>query len=219
MNLEVIGAGFGRTGTRSLKSALELLGYDKCYHMEELFFNPNQITHWENAENNNANWNQLFQGYTAAVDFPVSIYYKELATFYPMSKIILTVRDPESWYESVINTIYNPDPGIDKKLKLILKLPFYKSARQTIRIFKMHESTIWNGLFKGQFKNKNVALDIYKNHIDDVMKNIPSERLLMYNSEEGWEPLCKFLNKPIPQVNYPSSNKKENFREYVRSLV
>lgn len=219
MSLQVIGAGYGRTGTFSLKQALEILGYNKCYHMVELFKNPSQITHWEEAHKNKVNWAELFKDYQAAVDFPASIYYKKLIEYYPEAKVVLTYRDPESWYESVKSTIFSADPGIDKKINLLLRIPFSSNARCIMRIFKMNDSVIWNGLFEGKFKDKTYAMENYIAHAEEVKRIVPKERLLIYKSGDGWEPLCRFLNKPVPEQPYPSSNAKENFKKFVRALV
>jgi hypothetical protein len=108
MALKVIGAGFGRTGTRSLKSALEQLGFGRCYHMEEVAKNPSHLRHWAKIlEGGKADWETLFTGYQSATDWPVAAYYKDLMTVYPEAKIILTVRDPESWHRSIMNTLYS----------------------------------------------------------------------------------------------------------------
>ena len=134
MGLKVIGAGFGRTGTKSLQLALEELGFGKCYHMEELFRNPEGVVHWESAyQEKETDWNALFQNYDSAVDFPTSMYYKELADHYPDSKVILTVRDPEKWYKSAYDTIFSFDPGPKIKLKMIFKMPFFPQPETCLR--------------------------------------------------------------------------------------
>ena len=125
--LKVIGAGYGRTGTKSLKTALEKLGYGKCYHMEELLSTPEHVKYWKDAmEGKPVNWEELFgqYGYQSAVDFPTSLYYKELAAYYPEAKVILSIRDAEKWYKSVYQTIYTFEPEAKVKLKMLLKMPF-----------------------------------------------------------------------------------------------
>src|SRR5215212_7838314 len=108
MSLEVIGAGFGRTGTMSLKVALEQLGYGPCYHMVELFEHPDHVERWEAAVRGEepVDWEEVFAGYRATVDWPGAAFYKELSERYPEAKVILTVRDPDRWYESARNTIF-----------------------------------------------------------------------------------------------------------------
>ena len=121
MALKVIGAGFGRTGTKSLQLALEKLGFTDCYHMEALFRNPHHVKHWQDAHNkNNPDWESLFDGYQACVDFPASIYYNELAQNYPEAKVVLSTRDAEKWYQSALSTIFSFDPGPGLKIKMLL---------------------------------------------------------------------------------------------------
>src|SRR5947208_5972250 len=126
MSLQVIGSGVGRTGTHSLKLALEQLGFGKCYHMMELFQNPEGLIHFQQAERGETvDWDKLFEGYKSAVDYPVARYYKQLIAAYPNAKIIHTLRDAESWYQSAIETIFwatNPSAG--RMLSLLLKMPF-----------------------------------------------------------------------------------------------
>src|SRR3712207_2137652 len=107
MAIKVIGAGFGRTGTSSLKNALEELGFTKCYHMEELLYHPEDVVFWEAAQQGKkVNWDELFTNYQATVDFPGYRHYQELMQYYPDAKVILSMRSPEKWYESSYNTIY-----------------------------------------------------------------------------------------------------------------
>ena len=106
MALSVIGAGFGRTGTESMKLALEALGLGPCHHMKEGLPNPEQISLWRAvARGEPADWDQIFEGYRSAVDWPAAHYWRELAAHYPDAKVVLTVRSPESWYASMENTI------------------------------------------------------------------------------------------------------------------
>lgn len=105
--LKIIGAGVGRTGTLSLKVALEELGYGPCYHMSELLKTPQHLALWEAASRDEPiDWNAIFASYQSAVDWPVCSFYEELMQAYPQAKVILTVRDPESWYESASSTIF-----------------------------------------------------------------------------------------------------------------
>src|SRR5262245_50709202 len=110
--LRVIGAGFGRTGTLSLKAALEQLGFNPCYHMVEVLSHPDHIARWRAiGEGQAAEWEALFAGYQAAVDVPASEYYAQLMQAYPEAKVVLTVRDPEQWYESASSTIFRVAQG------------------------------------------------------------------------------------------------------------
>ena len=119
MALKIIGPGFGRTGTKSLKIALDQLGFGPCHHMHEVRDNPEQLPAWENAaRGGRCDWEAMFSGYVAQVDWPGARYWRELAARYDEAKVILTVRDPELWYDSMSKTIipliagcWNPSRG------------------------------------------------------------------------------------------------------------
>ena len=220
MSLQIIGAGFGRTGTKSLQLALETLGYGKCYHMEALLRNPEGVKHWTDAYNETpVNWNALFEGYNSIVDFPGSMYYKELHNYYPEAKVILSVRDPESWYQSALKTIYAFDPGPAIKIKLLLKMPFSSTARNLFKVIQLNEKSIWKKFFEGKFEDKANAINKFNRHIEEVKQTIPENQLLIFEAKDGWQPLCEFLNKPIPETPYPRSNKGENFHEWATGIV
>jgi hypothetical protein len=120
MTLQVIGAGFGRTGTQSLKVALEELGFGKCYHMQDVMKNPGHLMRWTAImEGGKADWGALFNGYQSGADWPVAAYYKELIVAYPDAKVILTVRDPERWYESFSTTLYQVDKKFSRYFQFI----------------------------------------------------------------------------------------------------
>ncbi|MCH7663890.1 MAG: hypothetical protein IH859_08495 [Chloroflexi bacterium] len=103
--MQVIGSGFGRTGTLSLKTALEILGFGRCYHMMEVARHPSHVKVWVAAVNGQpVDWQQLFTGFEAAVDFPSSIYYQEMMQAFPHAKVLHTVRDPQRWYDSTVAT-------------------------------------------------------------------------------------------------------------------
>ena len=130
MSIKVIGAGYGRTGTYSLKTALEVLGYQNCYHFTELVMNPSGVKFWKSAlRGKRVNWDRLFDGYQAVVDFPGSLHYRELADYYPDAKVILTVRDPEAWYDSVQRCIYQFKPDLSLTLQFAYTLPFRRRSR------------------------------------------------------------------------------------------
>lgn len=206
MTLKLIGAGFGRTGTTSIKAALEQLGYDQCYHMQEVIKNPAHVAIWNEATlGNPIDWDQLFAGYQATVDWPACNFYKELMAHYPNAKVLLTVRDPEKWYESCRNTIF----GIFRKptLKLLLNL-----IPRTRRFLAMNERLIWQGNFGGHFEDRQHALDVFHQHNQEVKRSVPAENLLVYDVKQGWEPLCKFLEVPIPNTPFPHLNDTKSFQ-------
>ena len=196
MSLEVIGAGFGRTGTMSLKVALEELGYSPCYHMVELFEHPEHVERWEAAMRGEpVEWEDLFSGYRASVDWPGAAFYRELMKAYPEAKVLLSVRDPQRWYESTKNTIYatvNPSPEM---IAAVGPAP------------RLNNELIWKRTFGEDFADRQHAIEVFERHNEEVKRYVPAERLLVYNVKEGWEPLCDLLGveapkgKPFPHLN------------------
>ena len=197
--MKVFGTGFGRTGTMSLKIALEELGIGPCYHMKEVVFHPSHIKIWYDiSRGEDPNWNHLFRGFNSAVDFPVSLFYKQLMSKFPDAKFILTLRDFDKWYISTSNTIY--------KVPSILP-SWFKQVVYPIRLFiAMQVNLIWVGLFNNKFSDKESAKKVYYEHIESVKKTIPSDKLLIYHVSKGWGPLCEFLNVAVPKIPFPKVN-------------
>lgn len=222
-SIEVIGVGLSRTGTLSLKSALEILNYDKCYH-GFICQNENHWEFWYNALRKKKNkekihFESLFKNqYKAVVDMPCNVFYEELLEAYPNAKLILTVRNsPEIWYNSIKSTIFlmiHPDykNWVMKFLTMHFKRFFYAyyTARQVIHdILKSDANDV-------QIHEKENAIESYNRHNQMIMSKYDKDRLLVFNVEQGWEPLCKFLGCKIPDVEFPVSNQKqENFGHYI----
>lgn len=220
MAIKIIGAGFGRTGTLSLKVALEMLGFDNCYHMDEMFQHPEHAIFWQNAiAGKPVDWDALFKDYQATVDFPWCCYYSQLMQHYPDAKVVLTIRDFEQWYESSLNTIYQVGRSRKANLLMILQLPFSAKTRHIFRLFRLIERDIWAGLFQGRFQDKDYALEVFNQHIESVKQSVPSERLLVYQVKEGWEPLCRFLGVPIPSQPFPHLNQRTEFNQILKEVV
>lgn len=203
MALSVIGAGFGRTGTLSLKLALEHLGFGRCYHMYEVLTRPDDDAVWLAATRGEAvDWDALFEGFGAAVDWPVAAFWRKLADHYPGARFILTVRDSRSWHESVMNTIY----------KALTSPPDRDDPRARVHRAMVVE-LILERTFGGRLDDPDHAIEIYEQHNRDVQATLAAERLLVYESGAGWEPLCAFLDRPIPAEPYPHSNTRQEFNE------
>ena len=197
--MKVLGAGFGRTGTMSLKIALEKLGIGPCYHMREVVSHPSHIKIWYDiSHGEHPNWDRLFSGFNSAVDFPVCLFYEELVNKFPDAKFILTLRDFDTWYESTANTIY----------KVPTMLPdWFKRVVYPIRMFiELQVNLIWVGLFKNNFSDRESTELVYNEHIESVKKTIPADKLLIYRVNEGWGPLCEFLNVDKPEIPFPKVN-------------
>ena len=219
MPLKVIGTGMGRTGTHSLKLALEQLGFGKCYHMSELFEHPEGIVHFEKAERGeDPDWDTLFREYQSAVDYPVARYYKQLIIQYPEAKVIHTIRDPESWYQSASRTIiWASKPSFGRIFKLMIKLPFKPELRKQMPILKFNGNLIEREFGK-DYKNKEEVIRRFNKHNETVLNTVPKERLLVFDAKEGWEPLCNFLGVPVPDAPFPQSNKREEFVNRIKNI-
>jgi hypothetical protein len=212
MALKVIGAGFGRTGTMSLKHALEYLGFGPCYHMIELTNEPGRVSAWEKAANGNLSALEgIFQDFQSVTDFPGCLFYNELLKKYPNAKVILTIRDPEDWFRSASKTIFKSYPSSRQLIEIIFGYPFRERIRLLMRVGWLINKLIFHRTFKFQFRNKKKAIEIYKNHNAKVVRDIPAEQLLIYDISEGWEPLCRFLGVPVPDRPFPNTNSSSHF--------
>ncbi|WP_051298478.1 sulfotransferase family protein [Arthrobacter castelli] len=202
--LKVIGAGLPRTGTSSLKAALERLGFDPCYHMFELMQNPQHIERWKSVMTGDSpDWDRVFAGYRAAVDFPASIYWQELSRAYPDAKIILTVRDPKRWHASVRNAF--PDPS-EMDLDRIPE-PLQGFSDLMPLMSRAAQERLGLALPHGNSMTDEEAVQAFNAHTDRVRATAPSDRLLMFSARDGWGPLCDFLgveapvDEPFPHLN------------------
>lgn len=209
MTIRIIGAGFGRTGTASLQHALELLGYTKCYHMREIRRRVEDTKVWHAAmDGGPMDWDTLFAGYQAAVDWPACTFYQELMQHYPEAKVILTLRDPDTWHASAMQTIY-----------ALQSLPLSEMgafAPIAPVLLPMQDHVVWEGTFHGRFADKQYAIDVLQRHNEEVRRVVPSERLLVYEVGQGWEPLCTFLDVPMPAEPFPTLNSSAEFQQRIR---
>jgi hypothetical protein len=206
--VKVVGAGFGRTGTASLKAALETLGFGPCYHMTEVFKHPEHAGFWVAAWRGElVDWDEVLGNYEATLDWPACTFYQELLKRHPDAKVILSVRDPERWYESTRNTIYELSVGITAS-------PLYRIGFAFVSLLvlgasgsiNMADEIIWEGTFDGRFEDKRHAIEVFNRHNEEVRRGVPQDRLLVYEVKEGWGPLCEFLGveepgKPFPRLN------------------
>ena len=207
MALKVIGTGFGRTGTNSLKLALELLGFGPCHHMFEVRDNPNQLFFWQQAAKGEIlDWDEVFAEYTACVDWPSVRYWRELCSHFPDAKVVHSVRAEESWIKSVYSTIY---PAMAQRNK-VEPGPYRDRLEMAYEI-------IVNQTFSGRMGDPEHALAVYRSHSSEVARTIASDRLLVYDVKEGWEPLCRFLDVSVPVESFPRVNSSSEFHR--RPLV
>jgi hypothetical protein len=214
--LHVIGVGFGRTGTASLKVALEQLGFGPCYHMIELVEHPERVDEWIAAADGRADWDRVFAGYRSTVDWPGAAFWRGLVGAYPEAKVILTVRDPERWYDSASSTIFRRmRPPASPAARLVGRL-MLRSNPAMRRLGVIPRRLIWEGVFDGRFDDRAYAIEVFERHTREVRELVPPERLLTYEVSAGWGPLCDFLGVPVPATPFPRLNDAESFRRMQR---
>ncbi len=207
MSLKVVGAGFGRTGTLSLKFALEKLGYDKCYHMMEVGNHDDHFKQWlELSRGGEMDWVTLFEGYQASVDWPSCNWWREQLAAFPDAKVILSRRDPQKWYTSVMNTIYQVSVGNRAKAEKEGDAQAKAAAQWAFEV-------IWGRVFDDRMDDKEHVIACYEAHNQAVIDEVPADALLVYEPGDGWAPLCEFLDVPIPDEDYPRVNSTEEFKE------
>ena len=202
MTLKVIGAGFGRTGTLSLKHALEMLNLGRCYHMMET--GPaGHFGLWEvAAQSRQPDWHGIFADFGATVDWPAATFWRSLVDYYPDAKVILSVRDSaDAWFESTQKTIFSE--------QLVAMLP--------PEMKEMLWHTIWR-LFDGQINDRDRCIEVYERHNAEVIAAIPADKLLVYKPGDGWDPLCNFLGRPVPSEHYPRLNDSAAFLEGIGNM-
>lgn len=195
MALKVIGTGLGRTGTMSLKLALEQLGLGPCHHMVEVFMHPESVPLWVEAGRGRADWDRLFDGYSSMVDHPGCRFWRELMDYYPDAKLIHTVRDPNKWFDSTQATIFAPGGGATNPSEPMKD--FFDMVMEE---------------YQGRHNERDYMVEHFQRHTDDVLATVPPERLLVFEAAQGWEPLCAFLGVPVPDKPYPRENSTADFQ-------
>jgi hypothetical protein len=207
--MQVIGAGFGRTGTMSMQAALELLGY-RCYHMKEITEAPGHLQAWHEFVSGRArmDWKTLFESYEATVDFPACVYYRELLQEFPDAKVILNVRDPEPWYQSFLTLQQTTD-----RFRVFRFVP-------RARRFLTFVDLLLGKVFECP-RDHDKCITVFNRHNQEVQDHVPRERLLVFRVQEGWEPLCKFLGCEVPEgIPFPHLNEgKETLEALVRERL
>lgn len=208
--LQVIGAGCGRTGTASLKAALEQLGFAPCYHMFEVVRHGHE-ERWEAALTSpeTADWHSMFNGFKATVDFPAATAYVELMAAFPDAKIVLSVRDAPGWAKSVMDTIWSPYAG---ELSWV-QWPFRRSFQRMTRLMRARFFEDEDGgLTSGKVADEKALAAQFDAWNAKVVATVPKERLLIFRASDGWGPLCAFLGVPEPSEPYPRVNDTAAFK-------
>ncbi len=209
MALKVVGAGFGRTGTLSLKSALEKLGIGPCYHMMEVSARADHAAMWHRlAFGYPMDWELVFRDFRATVDWPGARWWREIAAHYPEAKVLLSVREPEAWYKSVSDTIYR-----------MMNLPLNDGVPENFRLqSEMVRKAVLADTFDHRFEDKAYAIEVFRRHNQEVRDAIDPARLLVFDVQEGWAPLCRFLEAPIPDEPFPRLNDSATMQAMIRLM-
>lgn len=203
MALKVIGAGYGRTGTFALKRGLDQLGFGPCHHMYEVRKSTAQVDMWLRiAAGETMDWDTVFDGFGAQVDWPGTCFWRDLIKHYPDAKVILTDRDPESWFESVTQTI----------VPASIHGRTHDRDRTNQRASDIIYQLVLEGVFGGKMDDRATAIAQFNAHRQEVIDTVPAERLLIYQVGEGWGRLCDFLGVPEPEGNFPRGNTIAEFR-------
>ena len=207
MTLNVVGAGVGRTGTYSLKLALNQLGVGPCHHMDEVLHNMStQVPLWSAAASDQADWQSIFDGYSSAVDWPTACFFRELLKKFPAARFVLTQRDPERWAESFGATIYKLIENKDQA-------PEEMSAWLNMASAVIAKTGFPLGL------DHDELVRAFNAHNQAVRETIPADQLLIFDVRQGWGPLCDFLEVPVPDGDFPRTNHREEFWDRVNGKI
>jgi hypothetical protein len=192
----------------SLKAALERIGYGPSFHMIDIIRDPTPLPYWQAAaDGQKVDWTEALEGWESSVDWPGCTFWEEMAETWPDAPVLLTVRDPDSWYESCKNSIHDA-----KEMAMRGELEPPEENPPSPEVMQMINGLIWNGTFHGRFMEKEYALEVFNRHNEDVKSKVPADRLLVYEVKQGWEPLCEFLGAEAPDEPFPHLNDTESFR-------
>jgi Sulfotransferase domain len=209
--MKLIGAGLPRTGTLSQKVALEMLGLEPCYHMVNVLGNLDLAADWRRALDGDADWDSIFGGAQATVDWPGSFFYRELMEAYPDAKVLLSVREGDAWAKSMRQTIW----GLfyDEVL-----MQYMSTARTLIDpqwdsyISMMKEMWEKSGLLNdGENTTAEWMAGAMDRYNEEVKQTVPADRLLVWTASDGWEPICEFLGVAVPDTPFPRLNDGKMF--------
>ena len=210
--LRVVGAGLGRTGTHSLKIALERLLGAPCYHMVEVFKRPADLAAWQAAATGEPpDWHKLFDGFAATVDWPSAGFWREIAEAFPDAIILLSNRDADGWWKSATRTIFEGFRRQDRQpTDATADGPTARPADNPA--FGAMVSALLTKTFTPDFLDETAAKAAFDRHAADVRQRAPKNRLVEWRVQDGWGPLCAALGVPIPSEPFPVSNTTEEFR-------
>ncbi|GAA3901901.1 sulfotransferase family protein [Actinoplanes auranticolor] len=202
--MDVIGVGFGRTGTLSLKVALERLGFGPCMHMLPLLEDPERASLIHRAADGDlGSLDRALTGHRSTVDWPGAYFWRELTDRHPDAKVLLTVRDPQRWYDSAHRTIF----------QAAMHTPAGADG-VTPAGLEMAREVVWARTFGGRFADREHAVRVFTEHNEAVRREVPAERLLEFEVAQGWQPLCDFLGVAVPPEPFPRTNDSASFQAH-----
>ena len=200
MTLRVVGAGVGRTGTHSLKIALEQLCGGTCHHMLEVFPRPEQAEYFTRAiDGEDVDWTEVYAEFSAMVDFPGALFWREAAAAYPDAPVLLSTRPAEDWYRSASNTIFLAFDNTPPELA-----PWMEAMRRGMA-----------DRFSADFGNEAAMIAAYERHNAEVRAEVPADRLIDWTPSDGWRPICEGLGMAVPDEPFPLTNTTNEFREMI----
>lgn len=201
MTLKVIGTGFGRTGTDSMREALEILGFGACHHMRELLQDPEHGRLWKAVTAGAPpDWDLLLGNYKSCVDWPSAYYWPQLIKAFPEARVVLTWRTADSWWTSFEQTL----------------LPIIQSHVESEESPK-NEQLLATRVFQDKPLNRAHCVAVYEANVAAVKEQVPADRLLVHAPGDGWEPLCEHLGVLVPDISYPARNSTSNFQNEFRN--
>lgn len=220
MSIKIIGAGFPRTGTNTLRESLQKLGYVKTYHMKNLLVHPENLHYWTTLRaTGTTDWDALYDGCQATVDFPCYPWYKEHMKQYPDAKVILSLRPFEKWYDSLYSTIWQAqNPPEEQKIEMGKKVAADPRLQSVMKVMQFAKEAMMEDHFQGRFLDKTFMEEVYNKHNEEVKNYVPANKLLVIDVSEGWEPLCQFLGISVPEEPLPHTNKREDFKVMLGEL-
>jgi hypothetical protein len=200
-----------RTGTLTQKMALEMLGLGPCYHMVDVLADLDQAALWDRALDGEGPWDELFAGYQSTVDWPGGYFYRELIDVYPDAKVLLSVREPSAWEASMRQTVWAVRHG-ESLIRLLSSAQAHVNP-QWQSFLNMIDRLVWEGrgTFASGHETPEQLISAMERHNEAVKRDVPPERLLVWSAGEGWEPLCEFLELPVPETPFPHINDRTEF--------
>ncbi|WP_260516603.1 sulfotransferase family protein [Aliiroseovarius sp. M344] len=179
-----------------MREALNILGFGPTHHMFEVIDSQTQTDLWREVVSGGApDWDKLFAGFFACVDWPSAHYWRELVQRYPDAKVILTTRPADAWWRSIDKTI----------------LQYTNAPDSPDNVFS--QKLVGDQVFGGRPVTRDRAISVYEAHQKSVIREVASDRLLVYKVGDGWKPLCRHLGVDVPDQPFPNRNAKEGFHD------